>query len=272
MPTVSEVEFRYPHVAAWLRSTDPDLTTLELAATIRDWRDGGAPDMHRLALVRRAISDEENAAPTAPCDEWHRHGLPNGDYEVYVPSSDVRFFYRVYLVQQGQLAGQRIVKVKNPGSNVYKGFAFLTRGGGISLWRRFADDRNEQYVQVAAHVFAKLSESTSTTDLRVASRSPLYVSAPTNGTSWVVGLNVHCSVCNETCNGDRSISSGLCAIHLPSADRMLREQTDARLREQNAANERARQEQERQAAERNVRPGRRTVPLPICEVTHREVQ
>jgi hypothetical protein len=275
MPSMSEVEFRYPYVAAWLNNADPDLATLELSAVIRDWNDGGAPDQARIRLVQRAINDEQNNAPTAPCEAWHQAGLPNGDYET--TTANETFRYRLYLVQSGQLAGQRIVKVKHPDSNVYKGFAFLNRDGSISLWRRFADDARAQYVQVAAHLFQSLSDTAVMTDLRVASRTPFYVHSPIAGVAWVVGLNVRCSVCNETCNGDRSVSSGLCAQHLPSADRIAREQRESQMREQNQRNERARLEQERRAAEaaeaaRNIRPGRRTNALPMCEVTGRDVQ
>lgn len=142
-----------PDVVAYLENhpTDVWAPTLENEGVLSD---------PSTAAIRNVIEAEAENAPELPAEEWHAAWIPNGDYSVVTevdrPGFATNHEFRVHLVTRGPLAGKRIVKVKRPGSNLYSGFGFLTRGGRFQLWTRFAAHTNEAYVAGARALFEAL--------------------------------------------------------------------------------------------------------------------
>lgn len=119
------------------------------------WEAHGSPSHEDAETTRTHIALERTANPDAPAEEWHAVWIPNGDYTVSL--NGVSFEFRIHLVERGQLAGKRIIKVKHPGQPIFTGFAFLTRSGGFSLWQRFRRDAQAPYVVAANALIHALS-------------------------------------------------------------------------------------------------------------------
>lgn len=99
--------------------------------------------------MRRRIEEMVAISPDSPALVFDALEIPNGEYTVTRRGEySETFNFRVHLVQDGSLSGQRIVKVKR-NDGIYRGFAFVTKAGGFSLWRRFEREADEEYVTVA---------------------------------------------------------------------------------------------------------------------------
>lgn len=90
----------------------------------------------RAVVADRPVLQEVSETPAipAPAHNAERGELPHiadGTYEV-IRSTDSKKF-QIHTVQNGGLAGKRIIKVLRDG--VYKGFAFLTTTPGVKTWR-----------------------------------------------------------------------------------------------------------------------------------------
>lgn len=128
-----------PDVIAYTESNDTSLD--------RTLASDGVLSEAEIVTVRAWINDEYEHDAVSPAREWHAPWVPNGDYTVTL--NGVSFDFRIHLVQSGTLQGQRIIKVKHPGSSLYSGFAFVTRNGLFSLWRRFSHHAQAPYVIAA---------------------------------------------------------------------------------------------------------------------------
>lgn len=140
-------------VVAYVESQHPDLGRL--------LENDGALEGPQVEIARFNIEQQRELDPTAPACEWDAPWIPNGDYTVSLyneRSGD--YFFRIHLVSGGVLAGKRIVKYKAPGQRVYKGFGFVTKDGGFSLWRRFANQTDQPYVYAVRRLFEDLNEAT----------------------------------------------------------------------------------------------------------------
>lgn len=105
------------------------------------------------------ISRDVEAAGGESARSYDALHVPNGDF--YVQFSPARsgelstYKFRIHLVQSGTLAGQRIIKHQMNGT--YRGFGFITREGGFSLWQRFQRDVNAPYVEAAIYLIRALA-------------------------------------------------------------------------------------------------------------------
>lgn len=118
------------------------------------------------------ISRDVEAAGGQPASAYDALHVPNGDYSVqFTPARSGElstYKFRIHLVQSGALAGQRIIKYNQDGG-IYRGFGFITREGGFSLWQRFQRDVNAPYVTAAIYLIRALvsvnHENTSNTSI-----------------------------------------------------------------------------------------------------------
>lgn len=121
----------------------------------------GVLDGPQVESVRAIIEEVRRTEPTVPACEWDAPWIPNGDYSVTLyneTSSD--YLFRIHLVTGGVLAGKRIVKYKAPGQRVYRGFGFVTKDGGFSIWRRFQGQSSHAYVNAIRRLFESLAYMT----------------------------------------------------------------------------------------------------------------
>lgn len=139
----------YPHVVAYCEGGPDSIWSAELQ------RCGGSLSGEATVSVERNIREELAADPLAPAEEWHARWIPNGDYTVLY--NGCSFDFRIHLVERGVLAGRRIVKVKQPGQNLYTGFAHVQRNGELDLWARFRRDNLSDYVSAARALLVNIA-------------------------------------------------------------------------------------------------------------------
>lgn len=148
----------------------------------------GVLEGRQVETTRATIEYQREMSPTDPACEWDAPWIPNGDYSVTlydVVGSD--FLFRIHLVREGLLAGKRIVKYKAPGQRVYKGFGFVTKDGGFSLWRRFANQTDQPYVLAVRRLFESLAEIT--VDNRTSAEIVLNISRLERRVMWPTGMH-----------------------------------------------------------------------------------
>ena len=128
----------------------------------------------------------------------------NGFY-IMDNGQDRPIVFLIHTVRNGPLRGKRIVKRQvSPGH--YMGFAFVTEDGGLGLWRRFREHRNEQYVQWATDLLAILRARDADppgVDLFTASR----ISPDFN--EFTIQRTRRCRRCNLELTSEASIESGI---------------------------------------------------------------
>lgn len=151
MPTTSEIAiFQREHPAAALWCMDEINRQTELFnrefldVELRNW-------------VLNQISDARLHSPSEPARMYEALHIPNGDYAVTLDGVDHQF--RVWLVQQGQLAGTRIVKHRGTDGR-FRGFAFITRDGNLRVWTRFASQATSAHALAFERVVTSLTEET----------------------------------------------------------------------------------------------------------------
>lgn len=124
----------------------------------------GHPNGPQTRALEGLIGNEAASLPNNPAEAWHALRIPNGEYRVIpaadrvLPTNGEGFRYRIHLVQRGPLAGKRIIKVWKALTQRFEGFAFLTRGGHLVLWQRFAGDAPALYVQTANDLITYLRD------------------------------------------------------------------------------------------------------------------
>jgi hypothetical protein len=121
--------------------------------------------------------------------------IPNGDYAVEMDG--VVHQFRVWLVQSGQLNGQRIVKHLGR-DGTFRGFAFITRDGNLRIWNRFSSQSTSAHALAFERVMALLTDR-----------------SDDDGVSFQV--RTRCAICNnyatDTDLTDDSVSVALCGNH-----------------------------------------------------------
>lgn len=105
--------------------------------------------------------------------------------------------YMIYTVQNGSLRDHIIVKCKQEGSSVYKGFAFLMSNGDLKLWRSHQNDATEPYVKVAYELFAWLFSPSCRSELRTNGESTRFF--PSLGRQTIF-FKSQCRRCNTSIN------------------------------------------------------------------------
>lgn len=239
----------HPQEMVWCLTNDATSFGQNFAATgLLDAIDGSD--------VFAQICDGTSGTPTASAEAWDALEIPNGDYTVVYRGEDSNhldgetFYFRVYLVQGGQLSGKRIVKVRHGQNGLYKGFGFLNKNGTFSLWRRYAHDAEAQYVKVfelaaqllhsaAANAGSFASEFISE---RFVTDASLHLVDAAGLRSVRIGYTAACTLCNEAVYTEGFTSPvPLCPAHVPRQEDPTEE--EARLEEERRA------ESERRAAE-----------------------
>lgn len=155
-------------------------------------------------------------SPPATRDElaW----LPNGTYTMERDGEHMVF--TIHTVQRGQLEGKRIIK-HHRSYDRPTGFAFLCADGSLRLWRRFAADDGQPYVQWARDLLRRfVVEHEQGTNLFTWLRSrsdghgdAVYISvwdaAHEDLRDYTVRLATRCRRCNRPLEVPDSIDAGL---------------------------------------------------------------
>lgn len=247
----------FPREAMFVLAPENEETTWA-----EEWRMYGHLSMEATLTLSAALTNSTNADDTGPAHSWEALSVPNGDYEVQVTDlanggyQQDTFYFRIHKVSDGSLQGKRIIKHRPADESIYRGFAFVTRSAGFSLWRRFERDAEEMYVQAARVLVEKLRIT-----------NPEHRNDDTSGIEWsgraltqIIGnhrfdivVRHRCAICNCELHGHPHQQSPIawCEDHIP--------RIDAEERPDSAP----------QPASRARRSAR---SLPMCEVTGTEVQ
>jgi len=205
MPTASEFRALHPDVCLFL-ATNPDLD-----AAVRYESEGGVLPDNDVERLTGWFASEVEMAPESPAQAWNAINVPNGDFTV--ENSTVRFDFRIHLVQEGQLAGQRVLKIRGANARIYSGFATITRSGGMKLWRRFERDSGERYVFAAEVLLERLRQLNSGVPPHISSSQHLEGELHTEG-EWTIRFAHRCSLCNEPALLGNDTPAPLCAVHI----------------------------------------------------------
>lgn len=151
-------------------------------------------------LTEGTGSDDSNA-PALADDAVH---ILNGTYTINDGSQHLTF--QVYTVRRGALQGKRIIKRQLQYSE-FKGFAFLTRSGGIKVWRSHYEDeaRNERYIVWARILVAALNENGRDGH----STESEYEFTYAQDSGYQIQASVVCRRCNRALTDPTSISIGI---------------------------------------------------------------
>lgn len=241
-----------------------------------EWRTYGHLTEESTTDLVALLDAAEEAEQDAPALAWDALEIPNGDYSVQVTSpgftdedgclvgQQSTFSFRVHLVSEGTLAGKRIIKYRPEGESLFRGFAFLTRSGGFSLWRRFDRDALEPYVEAARkmvdvlHRFNPAHTNNSSTSAQLSGR-PL--SSLDGGVRYDIVVRHRCAIGNcEIDRDDEGTTSPItwCESHTPRIEAAPRLHTPSATTITGQP--------------RRARGGTRERSLPMCEVTGTEVQ
>ena len=213
----------------------------------------------------------------APAGRDDAPWVPNGTYRLRRAYSGTEFVYQVYLVLRGSLAGQRIIKFQRSDSDRFRsgfeGFAFLTRDGGMRVWRRFAGDVNEPYVQLFGRALAA-----SLIDMGAArdaiDGTELVVEF--DDSSYFLSVERRCAVCNSVLDSHRR-HGGFCEAHRHQSTSVHSVDHSLGLSDLAEASRAAARGMRQMAVSVEGANGheampRRRRPLPMCELGTGEVQ
>lgn len=101
-----------------------------------------------------------------PARAWEAPQILNGDYLVPSPDLPDILRFQIYTVTRGVLVGLRIVKIPMDGYQNPRGFAFLTAGGSLKIWRRY--EGNEEMRAIEQRIARLLSADAQVTPFRTA--------------------------------------------------------------------------------------------------------
>lgn len=143
----------FPAAAIWCETAPNDRTYWAETYQRHGYLSPSVTDELQDLITQGAESD-----PLAPARAWEALSVPVGDYTVRYQNADeaeTEYEFRIHLVRDGSLEGKKIIKRKTNG--VFRGFGFITRTGGFSLWARFARDIDAEYVDAAVHLIRALA-------------------------------------------------------------------------------------------------------------------
>jgi hypothetical protein len=132
----------------------------------------------------------------------------NGDYTINDGSEHLS--YKIHTVQNGPLAGKRIIKRLTTGG-AYQGFAFVTTTGHVKVWRRFVNDenRNETYIVWAHLLLFILREQVTADTMATGAGTTLTLGGSVDGIRYEVQAATRCRRCNRMLTNPSSIDSGI---------------------------------------------------------------
>lgn len=196
----------FPMLALWCEN--PDNATSEHG---RNYALHGFLSEHATNQLAGFLDRDRAYNAEEPARMWDAMYVPNGDYQVQVTEGRQQqgvFDFRIHLVRDGSLRGQRIIKYRREGTSNFRGFAFVTRTGGFRLWTRFASDVDEAYVNAAILLVRALGQVDD--DLHDTS-SPLVWSG--EGRTLRIAWAQRCAVCNNLASNFDTPYVAFCATH-----------------------------------------------------------
>lgn len=284
----------YPDVAAYMEAGGGMTASDRIV-----WRDARRLEGLGCVDMRAMLRSQADTHPDDPAQAWDCFYIPNGRYVVETETDSYDF--SIHLVQNGTLEGKRVVRYKFDGSPNYKAFAYLTRSGQLSVWRRFADDAREDamYIRVARMMLDAVRNAgrNEVNHHARTGRGLAYRATPLSETLGI-HIELRCFHCSRPISGDTNLRNFHCADHMPP-ERESAYDREERLREERERTELRRLEREVVGPDgvrrpRRIAPGRgarvqflddsedaspvvpsvggRTAPLPMCQVTLTEVQ
>ncbi len=147
-------------------------------------------NLNRPAPGAAPVNQDNEPAEPGDCPE-----IFNGTYTI--DDGREHLTYKIHTVRNGPLAGKRIIK-RLMGHGGYEGFAFLTRSGGVKVWRRFANDENTNavYILWAKQLVAQLRANVGYADSLVV-----------NG--FTISVSRLCRICNRQLTTPTSVERGI---------------------------------------------------------------
>lgn len=139
----------------WRRAF-PDLAIYCEVNHIPEYEANGFLTLPHTITLAENIDALRRSEPDEPAEAWDAPEIPNGDW--VIEHAGETFYFRTYLVTQGTLAGKRVVKRRDGTRGIYKGFAFITRDGGLRMWRNHAHDEDAEYVRFMRRAIMKISD------------------------------------------------------------------------------------------------------------------
>jgi hypothetical protein len=145
---------------------------------------------------------------------------------IYTLSDGVQHLtYRIHTVQNGSLAGKRIIKKQN-NYGQFEGFAFLNSNGTIAVWRRYQEQAHERFIVWAKHLISMLANETVAGHFATGTSEHSYTApdeitmlhhfnneqvAPEEitDTTWRISLGRLCRRCNRALTTPTSIRDGI---------------------------------------------------------------
>lgn len=197
MPSATEI-------ATW-QQANPDV-----ALWCQDAESQGNPFHGRLwmddVLTRAVRSDYITAArlesPDAAARMYEALSVPNGEWSVYFEGCT--FEFRIWTVQRGVLAGQRIVKIRHP-DGIYRGFAFITRDSSVRVWHRFRREAEQPHTRAVQWAVEYVRTNC---DLR-------YLEGYSAGN---INITRNCPICNRRVDQSSGAWLPLCGEHSRARD------------------------------------------------------
>jgi Family of unknown function (DUF6011) len=154
-------------------------------------------NMERAAAPAAAPAQDDTAGPDDAATIF------NGVYTIDMGGRHLT--YKIHTVLSGPLQGKRIVK-RQQQYGEFQGFGFLNRQGGLSLWRRFNDDRQATYVVWAEKLLEILSTEACRTYLAAGNGAYCHTDGPDQTR---ISLSRSCRRCNRALTTPTSIGRGI---------------------------------------------------------------
>lgn len=207
----------YPQVAAWLEAGNSGVAASDRVLWTRSRRLTGlvAED------IARIIREHGERFATDPAEAWDCMNIPNGRYVVTENPNEAdeqEYDFSIHLVQNGTLAGKRVVRYKFPGQRTYKAFAWLTKNGQLSLWRAFRNDANADYVRVAIRLLDSLRSGMRETVLNTSARGSWFFGFPREerrSENFRIVPQVRCFHCSGLLDTPEQHYAQHCEAHMP---------------------------------------------------------
>lgn len=156
----------------------------------------------RVTRAQRMIFGNGGDEEDAPAEQDECPQIRNGIYTLDGVGAHMTF--SIHTVRNGSLRGKRIIRKQNAYMQ-FEGFAFLTRHGNLKLWRRFAEDAEQPFVEWAKHLLTMLSQ-----EAQEGNGTLLEINQyDADGALWTVQVALRCRRCNRTLTTPTSIQRGI---------------------------------------------------------------
>lgn len=191
-------------IVSWLQSySGTDRFVTSIAASLASYGSLTDPQLRAVTQAMERIQNApvraENAADRAAGPEHCPH-IYNGVYTL--DDGNEHLTFQIYTVTRGSLIGKRIVK-RQLEYGQFQGFAFVGQDGTLQLWRRFADQATELYVEWAKILLEQLNQRANAVEGADTIHFELHAH------DWTINRSRACRRCNRALTVPTSIEQGI---------------------------------------------------------------